>query len=156
MPITRNRDESMLESTQKGQDTHGEINLRSFTLAELLGNPHVAQLHQDYQEANRRAMKAMDYAEENVKLKEELLAYKIQRATLGHQSQVSMSGTANIPFLGPSHESASVFSRIGNSTIRPFQYPESVLWTLQDCKKNEDVNLSKSNPSRPSMRFGIR
>ncbi|KAM6499838.1 hypothetical protein JOM56_005346 [Amanita muscaria] len=67
-----------------------------------------------------------------------------------------MSGTANIPFLGPSHESASVFSRIGNSTIRPFQYPESVLWTLQDCKKNEDVNLSKSNPSRPSMRFGIR
>jgi len=76
--ITRNRDESMLESTQKGQDTCGEINLRSFTLAELLDNPHVAQLHKDYQEANRWAMKAIDYADENVKLKEELLAYKIQ------------------------------------------------------------------------------
>ena len=79
----------MLESTQKGQDTCGEINLRSFTLAELLDNPHVAQLHKDYQEANRWAMKAIDYADENVKLKEELLAYKIQQATheCSHQSQ---------------------------------------------------------------------
>jgi len=39
---------------------------------------------------------------------------------------------------------------------RPPQYPPEVLWALDDCKYDPDVNVSTTNPSRPSMEKAIR
>lgn len=39
---------------------------------------------------------------------------------------------------------------------RPPEYPLEILWSLEDCKTDPDVNVSKSNVSRPSMERAIR
>ena len=40
--------------------------------------------------------------------------------------------------------------------IRPSQYPFEVLWNLEDCQHDVDVNIQDSNKSRPSMDRAIR
>ena len=40
--------------------------------------------------------------------------------------------------------------------VRPPQYPIEVLWNLEDCQKDMDVNIQESNKSRPSMDRAIR
>jgi hypothetical protein len=39
---------------------------------------------------------------------------------------------------------------------RPPEYPEEVLWSLEDCKADLNVNVSSTNASRPSMEKAIR
>jgi hypothetical protein len=39
---------------------------------------------------------------------------------------------------------------------RPPEYPEEVLWSLEDCKSDPNVNVSSTNTSRPSMEKAIR
>ncbi|KAF8816024.1 hypothetical protein BYT27DRAFT_7027805, partial [Phlegmacium glaucopus] len=39
---------------------------------------------------------------------------------------------------------------------RPSQYPFEVLWLLEDCRQDADVNIQESNKSRPSMDRAIR
>jgi hypothetical protein len=39
---------------------------------------------------------------------------------------------------------------------RPADYPEEVLWSLEDCKADPNVNVSATNTSRPSMEKAIR
>jgi hypothetical protein len=41
-------------------------------------------------------------------------------------------------------------------SIHPIQYPETVLWTLEDCKADKYVNISNGNQSQPSMKHSIR
>ncbi|KAI0938388.1 hypothetical protein AcV5_000080 [Taiwanofungus camphoratus] len=44
----------------------------------------------------------------------------------------------------------------GDSPLtRPASYPVKILWTLQDCKNDEDVAITKANPSRPLMQHTI-
>jgi hypothetical protein len=40
--------------------------------------------------------------------------------------------------------------------LRPAQYPFEVLWNLEDCKQDLDVNIQDSNKSRPSMDRSVR
>ena len=40
--------------------------------------------------------------------------------------------------------------------IRPPQYPFEILWNLEDCQHDVDVNLHDSNRSRPSMDRAVR
>jgi hypothetical protein len=42
------------------------------------------------------------------------------------------------------------------NSIHPIQYPETVLWTLKDCKADKYVNVSNGNQSRPSMKRSIQ
>jgi hypothetical protein len=39
---------------------------------------------------------------------------------------------------------------------RPPEYPEEVLWSLEDCKSDPNVNVSSTNTSRPSMEKALR
>jgi hypothetical protein len=40
--------------------------------------------------------------------------------------------------------------------IRPPQYPFEVLWNLEDCRHDADVDVQDSNKSRPSMERAVR
>jgi hypothetical protein len=40
--------------------------------------------------------------------------------------------------------------------IRPQQYPFEVLWNLEDCQRDPDIDIQDSNKSRPSMDRAIR
>lgn len=40
--------------------------------------------------------------------------------------------------------------------IQPPQYPFEVLWNLEDCQHDADVNIQETNRSRPSMNRAIR
>ena len=40
--------------------------------------------------------------------------------------------------------------------LRPPQYPIEILWNLEDCQRDIDVNLQDSNKSRPSMDRAVR
>jgi len=39
---------------------------------------------------------------------------------------------------------------------RPSEYPEEVLWSLEDCKSDPNINVSSTNASRPSMEKALR
>jgi len=41
-------------------------------------------------------------------------------------------------------------------TVRPSHYPPEILWNLDDCRTDPDVQLSESNKSRPPMEKAIR
>lgn len=40
--------------------------------------------------------------------------------------------------------------------LRPPQYPIEVLWNIEDCQQDIDVNIQDSNKSRPSMDRAVR
>ena len=87
------------------------------------------------------------------------------------------SSTSLNPSIAPSdlisrNGSASRTSRSGRSTpysagsrrseprpqpaTRPSEYPEEILWSLDDCKADPDVKVSSTNSSRPPMERAIR
>jgi hypothetical protein len=66
----------------------------------------------------------------------------------------SISPSDSVSHLGPP-EYFSTTSRLLTAT-RPPQYPQEILWTLEDCQKDEDASPSPSNPSRPPMERAIR
>ena len=63
-----------------------------------------------------------------------------------HQSGSHVSG---------SHVSILPASQV-QPAIRPSEYPFEVLWHLEDCRQDVDVDVRESNKSRPSMDRAIR
>ena len=72
----------------------------------------------------------------------------ISQARLGPSSQVSQARPGSQVSLLPSIQA--------QPASRPPQYPFKVLWSLEDCQKDIDVNLQDSNKSRPSMDRAVR
>ena len=50
----------------------------------------------------------------------------------------------------------SMSQSIHQPATRPPQYPEEILWSLDDCKMDPDVKMSSTNGSRPPMERAIR
>lgn len=48
------------------------------------------------------------------------------------------------------------FTQFGNSSQRPMNYPQEILWTFGDCKTDAMVGMTRQNPSRPNMRLAVR
>ena len=75
------------------------------------------------------------------------------RSRVGSDGRGTQSGRST-PQSGPSmlpphhlqHQPATRLSK----------YPEEVLWSLEDCKSDPNVNVSSTNASRPSMEKAIR
>lgn len=55
-----------------------------------------------------------------------------------------------------SSESRSAAPYVHQPATRPPQYPQEILWSLEDSKTDEDVAASKGNLSRPAMGRVIR
>lgn len=45
---------------------------------------------------------------------------------------------------------------LSQPALRPMEYPEEILWCLEDCKSDPDVQLKDTNTSRPPMEKCIR
>jgi hypothetical protein len=54
------------------------------------------------------------------------------------------------------HSLPSIAQSVHQPATRPSQYPEEVLWSLDDCRVDPDVKMSSSNSSRPPMERAIR
>ena len=64
-------------------------------------------------------------------------------------SQSGRSGSRPDKSMSQSH------SLQNQPATRPPEYPEEVLWSLEDCKSDPNVNVSSTNASRPSMEKAI-
>lgn len=70
-------------------------------------------------------------------------------------SQVSQARAGSQ--VSQSHSRVSLLPIIQTQpALRPPQYPFEVLWNLEDCQRDADMNLKDANKSRPSMDRAIR
>jgi hypothetical protein len=72
----------------------------------------------------------------------------------------SISPSDSISHLGSGQSGRSTPLSMSRSVhqpaTRPPQYPEEILWSLDDCKTDPDVKMSSTNSSRPPMERAIR
>lgn len=76
----------------------------------------------------------------------------ISQANIANLDQVSRVSQAH----PGSHVSILPINVRAQPGVRPQEYPVEILWNIEDCQIDIDVNLQDSNKSRPSMDRAVR
>ncbi|KAI0945091.1 hypothetical protein AcV7_001721 [Taiwanofungus camphoratus] len=138
--------------------------IKTLELPELMKNPHVFQMYQKLNDVTTQVVEVAKTQNllysENKQLLEEVQSLRAEahaRSSGYSTLSIAPSDSASCRATTPQSESVTmrVVSEGDGPLTRPASYPVKILWTLQDCKNDEDVAITKVNPSRPSIQRAI-
>ncbi|KAG5634301.1 hypothetical protein H0H81_002497 [Sphagnurus paluster] len=98
----------------------------------------------------------MELYQDNKRLNEQLLQACTQREfrppnDIHRFRSISLSPSDSI-----SQPGVASTTKIHQPANRPSRYPRQILWNIEDCRDDPDINLTRGNKSRPSMERAIR